>query len=159
MRQLSDRWRYIHKQTSEVIPNKCNSCACVEQERKKMEELQCLPLLLWSTPVDHHQGEEGCQGLPHSPLDPSTHAPSSCRCGGWHKFCKRQVEDANCENICLDLTWSKGRAVSFVFILFRGHRPIPERDPGITTCDFSSKWSEGRRILPILTDSGGMIWG
>ena len=35
----------------------------------------------------------------------------------------------------------------------QGAQTHPWRDPGITTCDFSSKWSEGRRILPLLTDT------
>ena len=49
---------------------------CWEKESERVEGSFCS---VWSMSVGHHQGEEGHQGLPRSPLDPSTCALSSCR--------------------------------------------------------------------------------
>ena len=89
----------------------------------------------------HHHGVVGYRGLPRSPLDPSTHAPSSCGRGGDSSSASGRSRRQNCEISILEHTRSSGRGVSFVFIFFKGHNPILERDPGITPGDFSSKWS------------------
>ena len=47
----------------------------------------------------HHHGVVGYRGLPRSPLDPSTRAPSSCGRGGRLKFRKRQVQEAELWNL------------------------------------------------------------
>ena len=49
---------------------------------------------------DHHQGAEGHQGLPHSPLFPSTRAPPPCRRGGWPKIRWWQVHGEEGEFCC-----------------------------------------------------------
>ena len=80
---------------------------------------------MWSMAVGHHQG--GHWGLPHSPLDPSTRASISWRHAGWHQYCTARVfRRKTVRIICLELTRSKGRGVPFVFILLRGHKPIPD---------------------------------
>ena len=136
--------------SNNTVCSQLQLCGAGERESGSLTETSCS---LWSTPVRYNQGEEGHQGHLCSPLHPSTRNPSSCRHGGLHKnYCSGVYRRQTVRIIRLEFTRSKGRGVSFMVILLRGTN-LSLMESWDHTCNFSSKWSEGRKIQPLLTDT------